>query len=304
MRLRDMELVVRVAETGSMTQAARQLHVTPAAVSGALQRVEEELGIRVFERTTRSIHPTGEGRLVIDGCRETVERWQQIVDEARTGHADLAGTVHLAAPSDTCYGIVGDVVAELSAAHPELRFVLDISDAIQPLHRDAIDLAIRYGPLADSTLAARKLVELPPILVAAPSYLERAGAPPAPASLGAHCLLTLHTASRPTREWMLGPSDDALQTLPVGSPLCGDGYMVRQWARDGRGIALKSPLDVIEDLEEGRLVRVLPGLRGPQQPIHVVFPSRRAQPARVRAVDAAIAARIQQRAARCAPFVV
>ncbi|MEO0606011.1 MAG: LysR family transcriptional regulator [Myxococcota bacterium] len=303
MRLRDMELVVRVAETGSMTQAARQLHVTPAAVSGALQRVEEELGIRVFERTTRSIHPTDEGQLVIDGCREMVERWQQIVDAARTGHADLSGTVNLAAPSDTCYGVVGDVVAELSQVHPELRFVLDISDAIQPLHRDAIDLAIRYGALADSTLAARKLTELPTILVAAPAYLRHAGAPEEQGELDEHCLLTLHTASRPTREWTLGPSDDALQTLSVASPLCGDGYMVRQWARDGRGIALKSPLDVIDDLESGRLVRVLPALRGPLQPIHVVFPSRRVQPARVRIVDAAITARIQQRAERCAPFV-
>ena len=297
-----MELVVRVADTGSMTQTARQLHVTPAAVSGAVQRVEEELEIRLFERTTRSIHPTEEGRGVIEGCREMVARWQQILDAARGEHAELAGTIHLSAPSDTCYGVLGDLVAQWCQDHPQLRVILDISDAIQPLHRDALHIAIRYGPLSDSSLAARKLVELPAILVAAPAYLQRAGEPQELASLQDHRLLTLRAAGTPTVAWRLGRGGNT-QEFPVESPMCGDGYMVRQWARSGFGIALKSVVDVVQDLESGELVRVLPQYAGPRVPVHAVFPSRRPRPARVRLVDQAIAECFTERAERCAPWL-
>lgn len=297
-KIHEMELLVRVAETGSMTQAAQQLRVTPAAVSAAVQRIENEIGVRLFERTTRSLHPTDEGRVVIEGCRDVVDLWRRTLDDARGQRSELEGTIHVTAPADTTYQILESVVVALCAEHPRLRVVLDTSDAIQHLHRDAIDMAIRYGPLADSTLTARKLAECPGVLVAAPSYLAEWGAPDGPQALARHRCLTLHLAGVPMVSWHL-QGEGEVYTLALESPLCGDGYLARRWAIAGMGIAFKSLFDVIDDLEDGRLVRVLPGYTCGQIAIHAVFPSRRFQTARVRALHAAISSNFAARADRC-----
>jgi DNA-binding transcriptional LysR family regulator len=301
MKIREMELLVRVAETGSMTLAAKQLELTPAAVSSTLQRVENALGIRLFERTTRSVRPSDEGLVVLEGCRELVARWQEVLDEAQSQRSGLTGTVHLSAPADTTYGVLAAVAVALSDAHPGLQVVFDVSDAVQHLHRDALDLAIRYGPLQDSALTARKLADTPTMLVAAPSYLRAHGAPAHPSDLSAHRCLTLQRADVPAVTWALH-RDGETREVTVDSPLTGDGYLVRRWAVDGHGIALKALLDVIDDLEAGRLEPVLPDWLGETMPVHVVLPSRRFLPARVRAVAAAVTAAFAARTARCAAW--
>ncbi|TNF28409.1 MAG: LysR family transcriptional regulator [Deltaproteobacteria bacterium] len=293
-----MTLLVRVAEAGSMTLAAKQLHLTPAAVSAAIQRIEGVLDVRIFERTTRSLHPTDEGLAIIDGCRDVVGRWARVLEEARAQRAEVVGVVHLAAPADTTYEILESVVTALCTEHPKLRVVLKTGDVVQQLHREAIDMAIRYGPLRDSTLSVRKLAELPEILVASPSYLAERGVPETPQSLARHRCLTLHRANAPPVAWQLH-RDGTVQAVAVESPLCGDGYLARRWALAGMGIARKSLFDVIDDLEAGRLVRVLPEYTCGDSGIYAVFPSRRFLPTRVRAVDAAITRRFSTRAARC-----
>ncbi len=298
MKIHDMELLVRVAETGSMTVAAQQLYLTPAAVSAAVQRMETAIGVRLFERTTRSLHPTDEGLAVIEGCREVMALWQRTLDSVRGHSTELEGTIHLSAPADTTCQILESTVVELCTEHPKLRVILDTTDTVQHLHRDALDMAIRYGPLQDSTLSARKLCETPSILVAAPSYLEEWGTPDTPEALARHRFLTLHLSNVPTVSWQLQRGDE-IYALTVDSPLCGDGYLARRWAIAGMGIVFKSLFDVIDDLEGGRLVRVLPEYTVGQIAIHAVFPSRRFLPARVRALDAVITAHFAARQARC-----
>ncbi len=293
-----MELLVRVGETGSMTLAAQQLGLTPAAVSAAVQRIEKAIGVRLFERTTRSLHPTDEGLAIIGGCRDVIDRWQRALDNARGHRAELEGAIHLSAPTDTTYQILQSVVVDLCQEHPRLRVVLDTSDAVHHLHRDAIDMAIRYGPLKDSTLSARKLAKCPGILVAAPSYLAKRGAPDTPRDLAEHRCLTLQLASVPMVSWQLHGNGE-VHVLTLESPLCGDGYLARRWAVAGMGIAFKSLFDVIDDLEHGRLVRVLPDYSTEPMAIHAVFPSRRFQTARVQAMHTAIASHFAARAARC-----
>ncbi len=293
-----MELIVRVAETGSMTLAARQLQLTPAAVSAAVQRTEDALGVRLFERTTRSLHPTDEGDVIIAGCQDVVRRWQRTLDEA-TGHGrELEGTVNLSAPADTTYQILESTVAKLCLEHPKLRVVLDTSDAIARLHRDAIDMAVRYGTPPDSTLTARKLVDAPALLVASPGYVREHGTPKTPEALSEHRCVTLRRAGLPVVVWHLRHGDATVE-VELDSPLCGNGFLARRWAVAGMGIAFKSLFDVIDDLESGRLVRVLPDFQGERAGIHVVFPSRRFLPARVRTLDRAIAAEFAERAERC-----
>ncbi|MFN3199473.1 MAG: LysR family transcriptional regulator [Bradymonadia bacterium] len=302
MKIRDMELLTRVAESGSMSRAAKQLHLTPAAVSATVARLEEELGLRVFERTTRTLHPTEEGLAIINGCQTILAQWRQTLEDAQGDRAVLSGTVRLSAPVDTTYQLIEPIMASLSTAHPQLQMVVHASDTVHHLLRDAIDIAIRYGALADSTLTARKLIEGPTILVASPGYLEAHGAPETLAELSTHRCLTLQLANRPHVSWRLTEHGRA-HTIQLDSPLCGDGYLSRRWAVAGMGVALKSLFDVIDDLESGQLVQVLPHCVGPKTIVHAVFPSHRFMSARVRAVDEAIAEGFAARADRCAQWL-
>lgn len=301
MKTRDMALLVRVAEAGSMTRAAAQLHLTPAAVSAALKRVEADLGVRVFERTTRALSPTAEGEVVLAGCRDVLSRWARALDEVRGEARAIEGTVHVSAPVDTTYQVLAPALVALSDAHPCLRVVVHSSDALHRLHREDLDMAIRYGPLPDSGLFARKLAQAPHILVAAPHYLARHGHPQHPADLAAHRCITLQQRGALTTAWTLSGPDGA-HTHGLGGALCGDGLLARRWACDGAGIALKSAFDVVDDLEQGRLVHVLPTYTGGHAAIHAVFRGR-ALPLRVRTVEHALTAVFRTRAARCATWL-
>ncbi|MCO4747155.1 MAG: LysR family transcriptional regulator [Proteobacteria bacterium] len=302
MKIREMELLVRVADTGSMTKAARQLQVTPAAVSATVQRIEEAIGIRLFERTTRSLHPTDEGLVVIEGCQEAVERWYRALEEARGQGAELEGTIHLTGPADTTYELLGEIAATFNTDNPRTRVVLHTSDAVRHLLEDAIDVAIRYGPLEDSTLTARKLAESPRVLVASPGYLEQHGMPDSPAALIGHRCVTLHLANAPVVTWRLRRGTETRE-VTLKSTLCGDGYLARRWAISGRGIAFKALFDVIDDLEAGRLVHVMPAYSGDGGAIHALHPSRRFLPRRVRALTDAIASQFEARAGRCEAWI-
>lgn len=303
MKTDEMDLLLRVAETGSMTRAARQLHRTPAAVSAAVLRIENDLKVRIFERTTRTLHPTEEGQVVLEGCRDVLSRWQRTLDDARDQRAQLAGTVHLAAPADTSVQLLEPLLAQLCRDHPQLRVVLAVSDSVQQLHQESLDLAIRYGVLDDSRLLARRLAEAPLVLVAAPAYLDEAGHPDTVEALAEHRCISLHTANQPQVEWELHGADDRRRHFRVPGPLCADGHLARRWALAGMGIAMKSLFDVIDDLEQGRLQRVLPALTGGAGPIHAVTPSRRFQPARVQALMDALVDAFAARAERCGAWL-
>jgi len=304
MNLREMDMLVRVAKAGSMTRAAKQLHLTPAAVSAAVRRLEEELGVRVFERTTRSLHPTEEGLVILEACEDMVERWERTLDDVRgEEEGELTGEVHVSAPADTVYGVLAPVIADVTRRNPRMRVVVHSSDVVLHLHRDAIDVAIRYGRLPDSSIPARKLVETVAVLVASPGYIAQHGAPSTPDELRSRRCVTLQLSGAPVVSWSLYGSGGEVVEVELESPLCGDGHLARQWALEGEGVARKSLFDVIDDLETGRLVRVLPGYHSGTSLVHVVFPSRRFLPARVRALDVAFSEAIQARAARCTAWL-
>ncbi len=302
MKIREMQLLVRVGETGSMTRAARQLGLTPAAVSASVQRIETALGLRLFERTTRSLHPTSEGLVILEGCQDTIRRWHRALDEARGSAGNLEGIIRLAAPSDTTQQVLSGATAAFCREHEGVRVIVHPTDAMQNVLQEALDVSIRYGDLQDSTLVARKLAQSPRILVASSEYLAEHGTPSTPEALVEHRLLTLQLGNAPEQTWTLCRGDQ-LEELPIESQMCGDGLLVRRWARDGHGIAFKSLFDVVDDLEAGRLIRVLPDYDGGASTIHAVFPSRRFTPVRVRALVDHLALHFTHRGARCVAWL-
>lgn len=301
MKMRELEVLVRVAEAGSMTRAARQLELTPAAVSAIVQRAEATLGLRLFERTTRSLRLTREGRVIVEGSQETLLRWRRALDEARGDTTRLEGVLRVSAPADTTEVLIGDVIASFSGVHPGVTVIAHATDVMQDVLGDALDVTVRYGALNDSSLIAHRLATCPRVLVASPAYLDVYGHPTSPEALRDHRLLTLQLRNTPETTWRLR-SAGRTKPLQIDSPLCGDGLRVRRWALAGHGIALKSLLDVVDDLEEGRLVRVLPDVDAGWTPLHAVLPSRRFVPARVRGFVDALVEACAARARRCEPW--
>lgn len=290
LQLSQLELFLRVADAGSLSAAARQLHLTPAAASAALKRLETLVEVRLVERSTRSLRLTPEGQLL----REHAQQALGVLDDARTllgaQRERLEGDLHLAAPSDLGRSVIAPMLDGFLARHPDLRLAMQLSDRMHDLKRDRVDLAVRAGMLPDSGLVARPLHTTTRVLVASPGYLARHGTPAHPGDLAHHACISLYLNGQAQLQWPLWQGSESLTVRIGGNRRADDGALVRAWAVQGHGIALKARLDVLADLRAGRLVVVLPQWHGGRFPLHAVMPSNRHVPMRVRRLLEALVA--------------
>ena len=288
LQLNQLQLFLRLADAGSLSAAARQLQLTPAAASASLKRLEAALRVRLVERSTRSLRLTAEGELL----REHAQRSLGALDDALAllgaQRERLEGEIHLAAPSDLGRTVLGPMLDDFLARHPGLRLALHLSDAMHDLRRERVDVALRYGVLRDSGLVARHLHTTTRVLVAAPAYLAAHGTPAHPSELERHNCLVLNPGGRSALTWSFARG---VQVRVQGNRRADDGALVRQWALEGRGIALKARLDVREDLRAGRLVELLPGWAGEGLPLQAILPDNRHVSLRVRRLVDELAAR-------------
>ncbi|GAC1458317.1 MAG: LysR family transcriptional regulator [Gemmatimonadaceae bacterium] len=284
MHLEDLNLFVRVAQTHSLSEAARQLDQTPSAVSARLKRIEEELGVRLVERTTRSLRLTPEGERFLQTCDTMTLAWTRGQSLLRQDARAVEGRIHIAAPSDTSAQFLADWIGDYIRAHPRLAVTLRVGDRMHDIPREAVDIAVRYGELADSSMVSRTLVRARRVLVASPEYLERSAPLLCPADLANHRCLAWLTRDQPKVQWTFGSPAGSSETIVVKPALCGDGLLVRLWALRGDGVAYKANIDVAVDLRAGRLTRLLSQYEGELVPISAVMPSGRHVPTRVRAM--------------------
>lgn len=282
LQLSQLQLFLRLAEAGSLSAAARQLQLTPAAASAALKRLEATLAVRLVERSTRSMRLTPEGELL----REHAQRALGVLDDVRSllgaQRERLVGEIHLAASSDLGRHILSPMLDRFLARHPGLRITLHVSDNLHDMLRERVDIAVRYGALRDSALVARLLHFGPCALVASPDYIARCGAPQHPHDLARHNCIALYLGGRPQLQWPFTRDGQSITVKAQGNRRADDGALVRQWAVEGRGIVYKSRLDVQADLEAGRLVELMPDWRTITMPLHAIVPVREHMPLRVR----------------------
>lgn len=269
--LADLDIFARVVTAGSMSAAGRELGYSPAVISKRIRKLEERLGIRLLQRTTRQIAMTEAGQgfyervVAILASAEEAEAWV-----SRSSSA-VRGLLRVSAPTSFGRLHVAPHLAPFLDRYPELTIELVLSDAFVDIVGEGFDLAIRIADLQDSSLVARRLASNHRVLCATPSYLAARGAPATIVDLQRHRLLT-HNAD----QWRLeGPDGPA--AVRVTSPLrTNSSEVVREAVLAGAGIALRSTWDVGPELRSGRLVQVLPGWGGSRRvAIHAVYPSRR-----------------------------
>lgn len=280
----DVQLALHIARQGSITAAAQALGLSPQTASAALKRLEAQLGARLFERSTRNVRPTPAGQGWLEQMQRALELMEDAQAQLDSEHAALRGPIRLTAPSDLARQVLLPLLDDFLAQHPGVHLSLAVGDQPRNMLRDAVDVAIRYGELADSRLVARHLADAWPLACAAPNYLARHGTPQHPLDLLQHNCLTFQRNGRPHATWRFERNGQWHEVLVQGNRSTDDASLARQWAVAGHGIALKSHIDLQADLQAGRLVPLLPGWRTAPYPLHAILPSKHFIPRRVRAL--------------------
>ncbi|HEN8711021.1 MULTISPECIES: LysR family transcriptional regulator [Pseudomonas] len=272
LRITDLELFVRSSALGSFTAAAHEADLLPGQVAAAIKRLERDLDVRLFARTTRSLRLTAEGELYLPTALSVLQSLRQGRDNLHGAHSTLRGVLQVSAPSDLGRNILLPWLSDFRREHPELTLRLHLSDHVADLFRDPVDVAIRYGLNEEANYIALPLAPWNRrVLVASPAYLARHGRPQALDDLQQHACLLYLQQGRTYDKWRLGN-----RTVQVSGPLFSDDAdVVRRWAVLGEGIAYKSWLDVSANVATGELEVLLPEHPGELSPVTLVCPHRK-----------------------------
>lgn len=296
-RLDDLKVFVAAAETGSFSAAARRLDLSPVVASAVIKRLEEGVGVRLFERSTRRVRLSEAGERFLPHAREALQAlaWGEAALGTDGEAAQLTGPLRLSLPSDPGRNLlIGWIEAFLDAQPAGLPVTLElrISDRPFDLLQQPVDFAIRYGVPEDSGLVALPIASSNRrVLCASPAYLARHPEPQQLSDLAGHNCLRYFRGESAYSRWRFDGAQGPVDCEVSGDRIADDAAVVRQWALEGRGIAYKSELDVRGDLAAGRLVRLLPQLRGELAPLYLLVVSRQRLNAGIRALAAYLAER-------------
>lgn len=297
--LQDLDIVVLTARLGSLSAAARQLELTPAATSAALKRVESELGVALFVRSTRSLKLTDEGERFLSHCTEALALIKSGAEAARSNQSQFAGPLRLSLPSGLGRRVLLPWLDAFLQQHPQMTLQLQLSDRLSDLYQGGADLSVRYGEPEESSLVALPLAtHNRRVLVAAPRYLEHHGAPQHPSELNQHNCLCFHLDAHRHDRWRFHRNDETLTVRVRGDRSADDGEAVHRWALAGQGIAYKSRLDVAEDIANGRLRVLCPQWQGEAAPLNLICADRRQLSARIQSLRHYLATQCEQQLAR------
>lgn len=274
-RIEDLLLFTHAADCGSLSAAARELDVAPAAASAALKRLEQVLDARLFVRSTRSLRLTKEGERYLSYARQVLQVVEEGAASVTRDAQVIGGELNVSMPSDLGRNVLLPWFDSFQLAHPGVRFRIRISDRLVDLYRQPVDVAIRYGEPEDSTMVALPLApDNCRVLCASPSYLERHGRPQTVADLQKHNCLRFVLSETIYARWLFHHNGKPETVVVQGDRFSDDGDLVRRWALAGKGIAYKSALDVGLDLRNGRLVPLLTELKGESAPLNLICAHR------------------------------
>lgn len=290
----NIQTFVRVYELGSMSAAARDMRISAAVTSARISQLEQHLGVRLFQRTTRSLTATEQGRAFYGGACEVLEA----VVNAETQIVDMTdnpkGSLYVAAPLGVGRRLIAPHVPDFLAAYPEISIRLRLTDRKVDLTTEGLDLAFFLGQPEDSNLRIRKIADVQRILCASPDYIRSHGNPANGDALIAdgHECLNLRYPGATEFQWRLTTPDGPKRFRVKGRYESDDGDVLTDWALSGQGIALKPIFEVADHLKSGRLVPVATAT--PPEPIQMacLFTHRRGQDPKSRLFMEFIIARI------------
>lgn len=277
----EMEVFARVVQEGSFSAAARALGQTPSSISKLVARLEARLGVRLLLRSTRVIRLTLEGQAYLEAAQRALRALNEAEQAVTAGAVRGMLSITSSVPVGTMF--VAPALPSFLAAYPHVTVDFSVTDDMVNLLTQKADVAIRVGPLADSSLTAKKLSESPRVVVASPDYLKRKGIPATPAALEGHDCIRFNFW-RPGRGWPFEQDGLSFEQPVCGSLLVNNGQTAKQMALAGAGLARLGKFHVAAELERGELVEVLTAFHASDiEPINAVYVGGEHVPSRIRA---------------------
>lgn len=297
-RFKALQTFLDVAKSESLSSVARAEGVTPAMVGRRIDQLEEQLGVKLFKRSTRKITLTPEGTAFFEDVRNIMNELRAAEESLSVGAKSATGRLIVSAPTAFGRKHIAPHLPAFTAAHPNLSVTLLLSERLVDLKNERVDLAVRIADLKNADLIASKLARNHRVVVASPDYIKRSGKPMVLADLSKHhCLVTATEAGLADSWTFREPADIASAksakpdnassarniTVKVSGNLqCNDGEVLTRWALAGQGLAWRSAWEVSEEITRGRLVEVLPKFAAPGNDVFAVYPDRKFLPAKVR----------------------
>ncbi|MFL0803184.1 MAG: LysR family transcriptional regulator [Agarilytica sp.] len=274
MQLEDLQVVLKVAEFRSITAAATHLDMRTATASAALKRVEARLGAELFVRTTRHLRLSSAGERYIPQCEQALLMLDQAKQNMKDDLDVVDGELRIALSSDLGRNLVTPWLDEFMETYTKVSLKTNISDSNIDFYRDSVDIALRYGSPNDAHLYGFKICNVPGILCATQEYLDNHGTPQHPHDLASHNGLFYQLHDMMHDVWHFSREGSDYKIKMSGNRASNDGDLVRRWCVAGKGLAVKSCLDMSADLLLGRVVRVMPEFTPRATELWIVCPSR------------------------------
>jgi DNA-binding transcriptional LysR family regulator len=282
-RFADMQMFVRVVETGSISAAAERLDIAKSAVSRRLAELERRLGAQLLHRTTRRLNLTDSGRAFLERAQAILADLAEAEAAVSQAQTALKGRLRVALPLSFGLLHLAPLIEAFMALHPDVEFDLDFNDRQLDLMQEGFDLAIRIANLPDSSLIARRLAPIKHVLSASPAYLEKHGTPSTPEDLTNHFCLAYSNLANPG-VWHYRTQDGVAGSVQVPVKLkANNGDFLCQAALAGHGLILHPTFYLREPLRSGALVPLLTDIAWPELNAYAVYPPTRHLSSRVRA---------------------
>ncbi|NQZ50106.1 MAG: LysR family transcriptional regulator [Moritella sp.] len=286
----DMAMFVSIVKHHGLAAAGRDLGLSPATMTTRLQALEERYGVKLLNRSTRHVSLTDSGELYHKACIEILDNVSETENLILNGVKEVKGSLKISAPKDIGKQYILPILSEFCKQYPDVVPYLYLNDDISNIAESGIDIVIRYGELADSSLISRRLSSSQRVLCASPEYLAKHGTPLTPQDLVNHDCLAMIRSHEELKTWHFQDQGKKNAITVIPKRFSDDGEVIRYWALEGAGIALKSVLDVQDDIQNLRLVTVLNGYMAnfntstsaSSADLNVVYISKKYQPKRIR----------------------
>lgn len=282
-QFKQISTFVEVVAKGSLSAAARAEGIAPAMIGRRLDALEQRLGVKLLQRTTRKIALTNEGSAFLEDCQRILAELEDAELAVSARSAKASGHLTISAPAGFGRQHVAPLMPSFLAEHRDVTLTLNLNDRVVDLIGEGIDVAIRIATLSDSNLVGVKLADNKRVVVASPAYIKRHGAPESLDDLARHnCLAISSEGSQ--RGWTFRQNGKNVTLKVTGNMVCNDGEVLHDWALSGKGLAWRSIWEVGTEIESGKLLTVLDEFSAPGNDIYAVFAQRQHLPLRIRAL--------------------